>query len=357
MNENLKRVGVIGSWRTYENNENYRRYYNKDEFSLTCEKIGEILADHNLSLYVAWSNDFHDRQVLKKEYYFEETAEYHVLNGYMWKDGRKQPNILPEIYLSDFCFKVFQLATKIHKNKVIFSENEWVLLNNELIVKGNPLNYVNSLSFLSIEDKNFILELKNMQKGDYDGLSYLAYLVNSDLKIITKIVDDTKIYAHTHMGDFSKTSLRSEITENVILPEIDLLITIGGGKVTEIALKYAISHQLPCIPIFSFGGVTDTFFSGNIIKNHVDQIRDPNTKKRIKKYTETLLELLQNNVKLEEINIEKLNQVLIELDDLNYPKELDPRIYPFLIAGLLFLRVGNLASDLHSLGNFIGLDQ
>lgn len=274
------KVGVIGSWREQELNEGERVYYKKKDFPLVCEQIGEQLANNNYSLVVAWSNDFLYKQVLNNAYHFENTADYHVLKGFF-----KNQFTQSIIYLSKLNFEIFALSIKIREWKNQIPQEKWILLNNEFKNKtSNSLKLPDSLiDFLSKDENELIQKLRKMQIGKYDGLGYLSYLIESDLQLISRVVNLNNYNA------LSDKLLRSEITLDVFLPKIDLLITIGGGKTTRIALDYAMNKQLPVISILSFGGETDKFFSDENLNSSIEQIRDPYIREKTKAYIDKCL--------------------------------------------------------------------
>jgi hypothetical protein len=295
MTKSVGKVGIIGSWRSEELDEGERTYYRKEHFPLICEKIGELLANNNYSLVAAWSNDFLYKQVLNNVYHFEDTADYHTLKGYL-----KNQSIRPILYLSKLNFEIFKLTKKIYEWKKQIPQEKWILLNNDF---KNPtvssLRLTDSLTdVLSKNDNDLMHKLRRMQVGEYDGLGYISYLIESDIQFISQIVD---------LNDYNAIDdklLRSEITLDVFLPEIDLLFTIGGGKVTRVALDYAMNKQLPVISILSFGGETDDFYSEEKLKSSIDQIRDSNIREKVRVSIDKLLkgiEFLDEKETLEKI--------------------------------------------------------
>jgi hypothetical protein len=79
-------VVVIGSYRKNELHEYNFKPDLEDFFKKTAEKIGQILANEKHQLWVSWSERNPDSQLGnkgKEGHPYDETADYHALNGYL----------------------------------------------------------------------------------------------------------------------------------------------------------------------------------------------------------------------------------------------------------------------------------
>lgn len=310
----IEKVGVIGSFRAKEDE---RTYYKEDEFPKYCEEIGKLLAENKYQLVVGWSNDYIYDQVSDNKYHFEDTAEYHALKGYL-----KNQSIKPIIYLSNLNLKIFNLAAEIYAQKKRTSQKKWDLLIKEFKDKNKPLTLTNSLTdVFSNEDINLISDLRKMQKGEYDGLTYLAYLLESDIEFISKILE-----LDICKGMNADKKLRSMFTLDDVLPKIDLLFTIGGGKVTRLALDFSVMRQIPIFPIFSFGGETDAFFSHENLLSQINKIRDQSIQDRILNKIDKNKSLRYNKEDWESgrVDLKILIQMISEIPDPEFVTSFPP---------------------------------
>lgn len=247
-------ASVVGSWRPYDNVK-YGIRGTFEEFEKACFHLGYYLAcQNNISQFVInISNDYLVKQSMPRyvnnvpvlnennevvcEYYYQHTADYIAMLGYLCalKDNelcasKKKVKVYISYFMKNGCVSEFGNIMKPFLSDPVFNH----VTQKEIIIDNEYAKY---LDFELIEDEIALHEISRIKNSDS---------LDFDLRV------------------FWSEKLRSELLQQYIVPNITTVITIGGGKATQIFYNGAKANEdkkrIEFLPLPFFKGKSLKYF-------------------------------------------------------------------------------------------------
>ena len=243
-------VAVIGSFRPKQpkGEQNYSFKGDIEDFQKSARLLGKYIAEGGHNLLVGWSNDHYSKQVGKGQYHFEDTADYHAMLGFIDKLGNRSKDRL-QISASEKLLEIRQLARNFEGFK--------------------PFKYFSTKCKLSDEGE----------------LNYFDYLRNSEFSSIGVPINEYRNSVVKPLESIPNCWLRTNICKHIASKqEVDLLVILGGGKATMVAVDAAFRKNKAIISFSESGGTSQRYLQDEDytdqrdLHQNVTNLFDENTK-------------------------------------------------------------------------------
>lgn len=204
------RVGIAGSYREFDKRYQFSR--SKEEFYKTCQLIGSLLAQQERvsELVIGISNDHLEEQMGRvwltengeptMKYKMEDTGDYHALIGFL-------SELSPD------------------------SKSKVTLLASQKTMEGGSTEHLE-------------IKLNPFMEREFEHLSTGNKHTFDEFE------------SRMEVTNISPNNLRSVILQESLVPKVDLLILVGGGKATDKAYDQAVLRNKFILPLPYFNGMS-----------------------------------------------------------------------------------------------------